>query len=65
MVTVYLSRYVIAMKPTYFEKGASERTELLEWDEKNDSVWITYCYQLRGIAKRFSRKAIICNKVTA
>ena len=52
------------MKPTYFEKGSSERTELLEYDDKNESVWITYSYKLRGVAKRFTRKALINNKVT-
>ena len=53
------------MKPTYFEKGSSERTELLDYDVKNESVWITYSYKLRGVPKRFTRKALINNKVVS
>ena len=52
------------MKPTYFEKGASECVEHYSWDAQREQVTINYSYRSRGVDKRLpQRKAIIFNKV--
>ena len=57
-------RYVIAMKPTYFEKGVSECVEHYTWDAQREQVTIDYSYRSKGVDKRLpQRKANIFNKV--
>ena len=57
-------RYVIAMKPTYFEKGVSECVEHYSWDARREQVVINYSYRSKGVDRRLpQRKAFIFNKV--
>ena len=55
--------YMIAMKPTFYERGASDAVEEYEWNAKKEYVTVNFTFRQKGVVRRTPvRKAYIFNK---